>query len=66
MRLPDGVHRTEQPGRFAGTAANTGEIGEALETLTGEMCRRSPSALTVSYGCKCPDDEQTVCSNRVD
>jgi len=34
MRLPDGVRRTEQPGRFAGTAAITGETGEVLETFT--------------------------------
>jgi hypothetical protein len=34
MRLPDGVHRTEQPGRFAGAAAITGETAEALETLS--------------------------------
>jgi DNA-binding NarL/FixJ family response regulator len=29
--LPDGVGTTEQPGRFAGTAAVTGQNGEALE-----------------------------------
>jgi hypothetical protein len=29
--VPDGVGTTEQPGRFAGTAAVTGQNGEALE-----------------------------------
>jgi hypothetical protein len=32
--LPDGVHRTEQQGRFAATAAITAETAEALGTVT--------------------------------
>jgi hypothetical protein len=37
----------------------------ALRTLRDEMCRRSPSSITVSYSGESPDDEPTVCFVRV-
>jgi hypothetical protein len=39
--------------------------GESLRTLRGEMCRGSPSSITVSYSGESPDDEPPVCFVRV-
>ena len=53
--LPDGVCGTEEPGRFAGAAASTGQIGEALEDVGNpgaglDICAGHEGVVDVAFG----------------